>query len=74
MSRPTEDADSYFAMAETRFKTAMTMIGAKSGGVAEYHQAMGYLDMCTAMRILNTGLRATYILLDEVKTMLKRPR
>jgi hypothetical protein len=74
MGRPTETADDYFAMAETRFKTAMTMIGAKSGGGAEYNQAMGYLDMCTGLRNLNTGLRATYMLLDEVKTLLKRPR
>lgn len=71
MTRPTEEADAYFSLAEARFKTATTLI--KDGGV-EYNMAMGQLDLCTAMRKLNTGIRATYILLDEVKTMLARPR
>lgn len=73
MSRPTEEAESYFAMGKTRFQTAVSMT-AKGGDSVEYNLAMGYLDMCTGLSKLNVGLRATYVLLEEVKTMLQRPR
>jgi hypothetical protein len=73
MSRPTEEAESYFAMGATRFKTAVNFT-AKGGDSVEYNLAMGYLDMCTGLSKLNLGLRATYMLLEEVKTMLQRPR
>jgi len=73
MGRPTEDAEAYFRMGATRFQSAVSS-AAKGGDSMEYNLAMGYLDMCTGLSKLNVGLRATYMLLEEVKTMLQRPR
>lgn len=71
MSRPTETAQSYFAMAQSRFHSAMEK-AAVHGDTIEYNLAMGHLDMCTGLTHLNTGLRATYQVLDEVRTLLQR--
>ena len=73
MSRPTDDAASYFSMAQSRFKKAMSM-AATGGDTAEFNLAMGYLDMCTGLSNLNVGLRATYMLLEDVRSMLQHPR
>jgi hypothetical protein len=80
MGRPTEEADAYFRMGASRFQSAMNSAAkggdtaAKGGDTMEYNLAMGYLDMCTGLLKLNVGLRATYMLLEEVKTTLQRPR
>jgi hypothetical protein len=74
MSRPTDDAKAYFSMGKARFNTAMSMAAAKGGNTMEYNLTMGLLDMCTGLENLNIGLRATYMLLEEIKTMLQRPR
>jgi hypothetical protein len=71
MVRPTDDADAYLRMGASRFQSAVNTT-AKGGDSVEYNLAMGYLDMCNGLIRLNTGLRATYILLEEVKTMLQR--
>jgi hypothetical protein len=70
MSRPTETAESYFSLASTRFKNAVDAT-AKGGNSPEYNLAMGYLDMCKGLSNLNTGVRATYMLLEEIKFMLQ---
>ena len=80
MARPTEsakqrftEADMYIAQAGTKLKA----LKATDGFDEERHQAE--LDMWRGLWITNqglidlaTGLRATYILLEEVKALLRK--
>jgi hypothetical protein len=68
MATPTETAESYFRMAAMRFRE-----NTKTTSGLEYSMAMGELDMANGMLNLCVGIRATYLLLQEVKGLLNVP-
>jgi hypothetical protein len=74
MGRPTDDAINYFANAKLRSRDARSLrIGGKSNE-AEKEDALAFEEMLSGLQSLARGLRATYILLEEVKGMLQRAR
>jgi hypothetical protein len=69
MATPTEMATSYFQMGASRFQANVNRNGVSE---ADYANNMGQLDIAHGLIHLSTGIRATYVLLEEVKAMLQR--
>jgi hypothetical protein len=77
MARPTEQAQKWFENAQTiaaraertLWKTPMTSSSHQSG---IYDQAMALGNLAKGLGEIAVGLRATYILLEEVKNLLER--
>ena len=67
--RPTESAQAFFRLAQENFRQAAVKADVASPLL---HEALGNLQLARGMSDLSVGLRATYMLLDEVKSMLKR--
>jgi hypothetical protein len=69
--RPTESAEYNFRLAEQFYVKAVVNAGS-TVDKAVMEQMLADTSMARGMRDLSVGLRATYILLEEVKGMLKR--
>jgi hypothetical protein len=69
--RPTESAEHNFRLAEQMYVKAVVNAGS-TVDKAVMEQMLAHASMARGMRDLSVGLRATYILLEEVKGMLKR--
>jgi hypothetical protein len=75
MTRPTDDAHTFFddalkhiEIAGHRLATLQSGAGDPSDkGVADLELAPGFWDLTKGLQSLTTGLRATHILLEEVK-------
>jgi hypothetical protein len=81
MSRPTDDAHKFFGDALTHIEIAghRLALPPASGKMDDKHTAdlelaRDFWDLTMGMQSLTVGLRATYILLEEVKILLNRPR
>ena len=80
MSRPTDDAKDNFTEADSHRRAGLKLLGTKPpAGDEARHQAE--LDMWRGLWLTNkglidlsTGLRATYILLEEVRRDLSRKK
>lgn len=76
MARPTEDAIDNFRLAEQHIKTAGTRIKNNPSPAdkqfADNELAYGLYYIAAGLGALSTGLRATYILLEEVKVAAQR--
>jgi hypothetical protein len=71
MARPTELAESYFRQAQGSFTRGVLKGSAQSGDSVELQLAAGLVNAMEGLVHLSTGLRATYILLEEVKGLLQ---
>jgi hypothetical protein len=69
MTRPTETAQSDFGYAFDHFKTVAQLSKIDS---PEHGLAMGLTEMCTGLQELSSGVRATYMVLEEIRRMLQR--
>jgi len=79
MSRPTDDANKSFTEADTFIGRAGTKLVATKPPAGEEARHQAELDMWRGLWLTNqglihlsTGLRATYILLEEVRRELSR--
>ncbi len=71
MTRPTEDAEHYFYQAQGIFSQAMLR---EAGASAMSSEFAGHVNAMQGLAHLSVGLRATYMLLEEVKSLLQRQR
>ena len=71
MPRPTEDAAYYFFQAQGIFSQAMLR---ETGASAMSSEFAGHVNAMQGLVHLSVGLRATYMLLEEVKGLLQRQR
>ncbi len=69
MPRPTEDATYYFFQAQGIFTQAMLR---EAGASAMSSEFAGHVNAMQGLVHLSVGLRATYMLLEEVKSLLER--
>ena len=74
--RPTESARSSFGRAKTNSRMAHTESTKLKGAEQMYrsHLAISVHDFAEGLESLTTGIRATYILLEEVKRLLEQRR
>lgn len=77
MSRPTDEAIGLFDSAETYFKNSGMKLLNQNLSAAERQNAdndalRGFWSMAAGLSKLSTGMRATYILLEEVKASLEK--
>lgn len=70
-TRPTELAESYFRQAQGSFTRGM--LSEKNDSTTTSELA-GLVNITEGLVHLSTGLRATYILLDEVKRLLEQQK
>ena len=68
MARPTEEAQTYFLLANRLFGQLVT----SSGDMGKFATGLG--NLAQGLEKLSTGLRATYIELEEVKRLLQQQR
>ena len=71
--KPTESAIVHFGIAKTHSRMAH-QISAKNVGdesMQKSHMAIATYELADGMADLATGIRATYLLLDEVKRLLQ---
>jgi hypothetical protein len=74
--KPTEQARLHFGIAQQHSRLAH-QISAKENndvGMQKSHMAISLYEIAEGMSELATGIRATYILLDEVKKLLEQRR
>jgi len=71
--RPTESAEYEFRMAEQLYAKAVTNAASRVDKET-LEQMLANTNMARGMRNLAVGLRATYMLLEEVKGLLNRSR
>jgi len=72
--KPTESARVHFGIAQTHSRMAH-QISAKNSdneGMYKSHVAIAINELADGLNDLTTGIRATYILLEEVKRLLER--
>ena len=69
VERPTESARNSFRDAEHDFMRALAKADT---GSALFFQTAGDFDVAHGLQELSVGLRATYMLLEEVKGLLQR--
>ena len=67
--RPTEEAEHYFFQAQGAFTRGLTADAIDSSAVAEL---AGLTNAMQGLVSLSKGVRATYMLLEEVKGLLHR--
>lgn len=74
--RPTEKAASSFGRAKLNARMAHSESTKLKGAEQMYrsHMAISLHDLSEGLENLTTGIRATYILLDEVKRLLEQRR
>ena len=74
--RPTDQAKSSFGRAKSHGRLAHIEGSKNVGSDAMYksHMALTVHDLAEGMEALTTGLRATYLLLEEVKRTLEQRR
>jgi hypothetical protein len=63
MSSPTKDAEQSFSIAMQEFNKHFV----NNADQDDVHLNRGYLNMCAGLRSLTVGVRATYMLLEEVQ-------
>ena len=68
MTRPTEEAQTYFILADRLFSHLVT----SSGDMGKLGTGLG--NMAQGLEKLSIGLRATYLELEEVKRLLQLQR
>ena len=75
-ARPTESARASFGRAKTNARMAHGESTKLKGADQMYrsHLAISVYDLAEGMESLTTGLRATYLLLEEVKRLLEQKR
>ena len=66
--RPTESAQAFFGLALLNYQQAVIKADVNS---ADLRLALGDIDVARGLSDLSVGLRATYILLEEVKSLLQ---
>ena len=72
--KPTESARVHFGIAKTHSQMAH-QIAAKhmdDEAMQKSHMAISVYELADGLNDLTTGIRATYLLLEEVKRMLER--
>jgi hypothetical protein len=70
MTRPTDDAHDFFDEALKHIEIAGHQLATSAPtdkGVADLELARGFWELTKGLQSLTTGLRATYILLEQVK-------
>lgn len=74
--KPTEEAIVHFGIAKTHSRLAHQIATKDKGDSAMYNSnlVISLYEIADGMASLATGLRATYILLDEVKRLLEQQR
>ena len=74
--KPTDIARSSFGRVKTHSRLAHVESAKSTGGDAMYrsHIAVSINELGAGLEALTTGLRATYILLEDVKRMLEQRR
>ena len=72
--KPTESAIMHFGIAKTHSRMAHQISAKSQGddGTQKSHMAIATYELADGMADLATGIRATYLLLDEVKRLLSR--
>ena len=72
--KPTESAKIHFGMAQTHSRLAHQISSKEAGNEAMFksHTVIAINELADGLSDLTTGLRATYLLLDEVKQLLVR--
>jgi len=75
MARPTESAKAHFATALSAAQNAAQYLNKEPGAAVDlqrgsYDQAVALAHLARGLSDLATGLRATYMLLEEVKAAL----
>ena len=80
MTRPTESAKTHFDYAVRTAKAAAVTLGKNDlispneMQLGNYNHVAAVAHMAKGLSDLSVGLRATYILLEEVKNLLERQR
>lgn len=69
LGRPTEDAERYFYQAQGVFSPAMLR---EAGDTAAASEFAGHVNAMQGLVHLSVGVRATYLLLEEVRNLLQR--
>ena len=75
MARPTEDARYFFLSAERNANSAIIRLGAfpaTNDLLVQKESLQAIWSLAVGLEHLSVGLRATYILLEEVKGAIKR--
>ena len=75
MAKPTEDAEKFFQSAESNANFAIIRLGAfpaTADQLVQKELLQAIWSMAVGLEHLSVGLRATYILLEEVKGLIKR--
>ena len=67
MAKPTELAESYFRQAQGSFTRGVLKGSEQSKDSVDLQVAAGLVNAMEGLVHLSTGVRATYILLEEVK-------
>lgn len=72
--RPTDEARLQFGMASTQTKLAHQIAVKDKGneGMYKSHVAVSLHQLAEGLNAMATGMRATYILLEEIKRLLER--
>ena len=71
--KPTDKARSQFGMAQSQAKHAhmISMKKKDESGRYDSHVAVSLFDIAAGLEAVATGMRATYILLEEIKRALE---
>lgn len=71
--KPTESAIMHFGIAKTHSRMAHQISAKNQGddGNQRSHMAIAVYELADGMADLATGIRATYLVLDEVKRLLQ---
>ena len=71
--KPTESAIMHFGISKTHSQMASQLAAKDKGndGMQKSHMAIATYELADGMADLATGIRATYLLLDEVKRLLQ---
>ena len=71
--RPTDSAKIHFGIAQTHSRMAHQIAAKDTGddGMYKSHVAIAINELADGLNDLTTGIRATYILLEEVKRFLE---
>ena len=74
--RPTDSAKIHFGIAQTHSRLAHQISAKNQDNEAMYksHVAVAIYELSDGLNDLTTGIRATYILLEEVKRLLEQQK
>ena len=74
--RPTDSAKIHFGIAQTHSRMAHQIAAKDKGddGMQKSHVAVAIYELADGLNDLTTGIRATYILLEEVKRLLEQQK